>query len=824
VKSLVSLIVPGHKLRSYRIANVRKSPGRIIFEDWLVKQRFLLAFTVILACTLAAAQSEDTSAKAFTNSTGMRFVGIEPGTFLMGSENGEGDWDEKPVHKVTITQPFYISESEVTAEQFRLFRPEYPGHEDFNPYASGLSWHDATAFCRWLSEKEDTLYRLPTEAEWEYAARAGKRTAFWSGDRPTPTPASNLWGLRNIHKGPPEWCLDWHGPYPRQPQLDPVGPEYGWCKVVRGGGLDAFRWDEPYYRRCANRAAIAPTFAPPPAKMPDGMETRWIYRRDSDMPSRHPVGLRVVMAPMPKTAPLPFEPPALMRCVKQTAAKGGQGPDSGKPYYRVRRLFPHGLDMMNVGWKIGLEPGLYSYHHNSALAELPNGDMLAFYYNRDPRVGEREPSLSIAGIRRRYGAEQWDEPSPWPDFLDANDEAPIIWNDSGMLWVFWGCPRIKKSYPFQWTTSTDNGATWSPIRFPVFKSVIGPYSSQPINSVFRGPDGIIYLAVDGKAATSELFASADNGRTWFDTAGRTLGRHSSFVLLDDNRTILAYGGKNIDIDGFMPKNISTDWGRTWHVSASCFSRLGGGQRPSLIKLASGRLLYAGDLRHRTGTSDGFPPADKLPKGYIDRGGYVGLSNDNGESWFVRKLTGGGLLEDDGNEADVKSVGYVTASRSTDRLIHIVTTTELHITLNESWILHGCGGRASASMQPAEIVPGSVKQYREYHENGQLKVVWSAGIGADGRYLLHGTETWYYENPGEPRKHWEVEYKAGRKAGAETFWSPLGVVRWKRQHNDDGTSTWAIYDGQGKIKAESVWRGKKFIRCKLGHAQSEDKVQ
>jgi len=785
-----------------------------------MSQRFFFAGLLVIIGTVATAAGHNHRPKRFANSIGMQFVRIEPGTFLMGTQLGDGDWDEQPAHKVTITQPYYISETEVTIEQFRLFRPEYPGHEDFEPYAAALNWYDAVDFCRWLSSRESKPYRLPTEAEWEYAARAGTQTPFWSGDTPTPTPSSNLWGLRNVDKHLPEWCLDWHGPYPHKPQVDPVGPESGWCKVVRGGGLDASSWDEPYYRRCANRSAIAPTFAPPPARLPSGIETRWIYRRDTDIPSRHPVGFRVVIAPMPKTLPRPLEPPALMRCVKQTPVSLGQGPDLNKPYYKVRRLFPHGLDLINVGWKIGIEPGVYSFHHNSALTELPNGDMLVFYYNRNSEVGEREPSLSIAGIRLRHGAEQWDDPSPWPDFLDANDEAPLIWNDDGKLWLFWGCPRIKKSYPFQWTTSTDNGATWSEIQFPAFHGVIGPYSSQPINSAFRGPDGTIYLGVDGKDSTSELFASADNGKSWFDTGGRTFGRHSSFVLLDDNRTILAYGGKNAEIDGFMPKNISTDWGRTWQVSKTPVSKIGGGQRPSLLKLASGRLLYAGDLRSQTEPADGFPPADKLPKGYADRGGYVGLSNDNGQSWQVRKLTDGGLL-DEQDAKDVKSVGYVIARQSSDGLIHVVTTTELHVTLNEAWILQGLVAEAQPATEPTKLVPGSVKQYRENYENHQPKVVWSAGIGTDGRYLLHGTETWYYKNG---KRNWQLDYKAGRKTGTENYWSPAGSLRWKRQHNNDGTSIWTIYDEQGKIKATSVWLRKKFVSCKVRHQQNEDTVQ
>ena len=729
-------------------------------------------------------------------------IRIAPGAFQMGCSDPNTGWDEKPAHKVTITYPFYMAETEITIEQFRMFSPDYAGNDEFSPYAAALSWHNAVAFCEWLSKKEGKPYRLPTEAEWEYAARGGSDTAFWAGDKSSNTPASNLYGMRNVYRAVAEWTLDWHGPYPQQAQVDPVGPESGWCKVVRGGGLDAFRWDEPYFRRSANRAAIAPTFAPPPARLPGGMHTRWVYRRDSDMPSRHPVGFRIVMAPMPKTRPQPFEPPAVMRCVKQIPVNLTQGPSANNPYYKVRRLFPYGLDWKTVGWKIGFEPGIYSFHHNSAIAALPNGDMLAFYYNRNPNVGEREPSLSIAGIRRRHGADQWDDPSPWPDFLDANDEAPLIWNDNGTLWLFWGCPRIMKSYPFQWTTSTDNGETWNSIRFPLFESVIGPYSAQPINSAFRGPDGTAYLAVDGKDSTSVLFATANNGKMWYDTGGRTLGRHSSFVLLEDNRTILAYGGKNFDLDGFMPKNTSIDWGRTWQAGKSQVSSLGGGQRPSLIKLASGKILYAGDFRHKTATAGHFPPTDKLPRGYVDPGGYVGLSDDNGQTWTIRKLTDGA--------GDVTSVGYVIACQGPDNLIHILTTTELHITLNETWITQGSAS-ATAAADTTEIAPQSVRQYRENFENGQPKVTYSAGIGADGRHLLHGTETWYYQSG---QKQWQVEYDAGRKTGAETYYAPNGTIRWKRQHRDDRTTTWTTYNPNGTTKAESHWRAKEFISCRI----------
>jgi formylglycine-generating enzyme required for sulfatase activity len=720
-----------------------------------------------------------------TNSLGMHLVKVAPGSFDMGVDStplphtliagpsgviydrpsDEGDYDEVPVHKVTITEPFWMAAAEVTTEQYRQFKPEFRGNPYYAPYASGVSWNDAVAFCKWLSAKERKTYRLPTEAEWEYACRAGTRTAFSSGAAPPAPETANRWGLKNMHSGVAEWTLDWHGMYPRSAQTDPVGPSYGIAKVVRGGGLDykASKTDGgkrlpaemPYYARSANRASIAPSFASPD----DG------------------IGFRVVQAEMPKTAPLAYGTPAIQTAVKQTAPELTRGPDAATPYYHTRRLFPNlgERTMRAVGWKIGLKPGLGIAYHNSALQMCPNGDLVAAYYNTPKE--EDDPDQTILTMRLRYGSEDWDMPEPWPDFADAADAAPVFWNDRGTMWFFWGSPHLLGAPPFQFMTSRDSGATWSAVEFPNLQGAVGKFTPQPINSVVRGPGNAIYLPVDGDGGKSALFASKDDGKTWFDTGGRTAGRHTTLVVGKDG-SLIGFGGKNTNIDGFMPKAVSRDGGKTYSVSKTPFQPLGSGQRPSVIRLASGRLFFVADL------------FDKKKLGPKGAGAFVALSDDDGETWKTRQLPG------------MTTVGYTTATQGPNGVIHIVTSKngpEWHIELNEAWVLSG------ASVSAAGTAAG-VRSYQETYSNGKPKVTWSAGI-AGGRYLLQGRQVFYYESG---HKQWESSYESGRKIGVETWWSDTGARQWERTYAADGTWDWKLFDAAGRVTAESRWKGKDLL--------------
>jgi hypothetical protein len=714
----------------------------------------------VILCVFCASLSGD--------SLDLKLVRLDPGAFLMGADPApipddllnapgrimskrpaQGDYDEAPAHKVTITYSFRIGATEVTIAQFRKFRPGYQGNPAFAPYAAGVSWHDAVAYCQWLGRQDGKSYRLPTEAEWEYACRRA--------------PA----GLQNMQSGVAEWCLDWHGLYPATPQTDAVGRAHGIAKVVRGGGLDFRESKEngdkiypallPYFARPANRAAMAPAFASPSGN----------------------IGFRVVEAPMPKTEPLPYEPPFFQTAVIQAAPELTRGPAANKPYYQERRLFPDlgGQPMATVGRKIGLAPGLGIAYHNSAVQVCPNGDLVAAYYD-SPR-NEDDPDQTILSMRLRYGSEEWDMPEPWPNFPDAAEAAPVFWNDRGRLWLFFGSPRLVGAWPFQFMTSMDSGATWSEVHFPNLQGPLGPYTPQPINSVVRAPDGAIYLPVDGKGGTSVLFATRNDGQSWYDTGGRTGGRHTTLVRGKDG-SLMGFGGKNTNIDGFMPLSVSTDGGKTYVKSKTPLRPLGNGQRPSVIRLASGRLFFVADFQQHKGVEVKRP------------GAFAALSDDEGATWKQRELP------------EVVTVGYVTATQGPNGVIHIVTSHnkphDVNIDLNEAWVMEGGPAASDGSVQ-------TVITYRDTFPSGKLRATWSAGFSPDGRYLLDGPRIVYYENG---RKQWESTWRAGHRTGTETYWDANGKKKWERDYPADERWIWRIYDDSSAVQAESRWKGKDLL--------------
>lgn len=310
---------------------------------------FVVVLAVVSATAMRAADPAAESPRESNNSIGMTMVVVPAGEFMMGGQESAEELvkgfptyhrpadffkDEYPRHRVRITKPFLLGKYEVTVGQFRRFVDETgykteaerdgtggwgfdaaqgkcrgrdtkfswrdPGfaQTDDHPVLN-VTWNDATAFCKWLSSKEGRHYRLPTEAEWEYACRAGAETRYSNGDDPqsaaqignigddrgrTTFPhvqeldlpkegkvkftmpvgkfPPNRFGLCDMHGNVWEWCSDWYGAdyFGRSPVDDPTGPETGTRRVRRGGAWHSFplwaraafrNWNSPV-SRCIN--------------------------------------------------------------------------------------------------------------------------------------------------------------------------------------------------------------------------------------------------------------------------------------------------------------------------------------------------------------------------------------------------------------------------------------------------------------------------------------------------------------------------------------------------------------------------------------------
>jgi formylglycine-generating enzyme required for sulfatase activity len=272
--------------------------------------RLPIRLAVVLSAVLfagritAAEKPEHSEAKPLGNSIGMKFVLLPAGEFLMGAPDSDdmGMAHEKPQHRVRITRPFCLGACEVTQGQYQRVMGKNPSRylSDVQRPVESLSWSDAVEFCRRLGELPEekaagAAYRLPTEAEWEYACRAGATTRYCFGDEkekladyawypydwPTTapgvpakeTPAAhadskrfepravgqkkpNAWGLYDMHGNVWEWCSDWYGPYQAgSPVDDPAGPASGSTRVIRGGSA---RDIYPAYLRCTMRTSMKP--------------------------------------------------------------------------------------------------------------------------------------------------------------------------------------------------------------------------------------------------------------------------------------------------------------------------------------------------------------------------------------------------------------------------------------------------------------------------------------------------------------------------------------------------------------------------------------
>ena len=249
----------------------------------------------------------------------MTFVLIPAGEFLMGSPPttspeeleklfGKDEWTtyttDFPQHRVRISRPFWLGKTEVTQEQWQAVMGDDPSGSPGrgqNP-VDNVSWEDCQQFLLKLSATTGKKLRLPAEAEWEYACRAGAATAFYFGDNPADLDAHawhsgnavvmtqpvgktkpNAWGLYDMAGNVWEWCEDWHGPYGEEAETDPEGPGAGNARILRGGSwrggvlgnfLNAHRgWNSPSYRSRTDGFRVARTIGVPVEPLPGAQAT-----------------------------------------------------------------------------------------------------------------------------------------------------------------------------------------------------------------------------------------------------------------------------------------------------------------------------------------------------------------------------------------------------------------------------------------------------------------------------------------------------------------------------------------------------------------------
>lgn len=615
----------------------------------------------------------------------IKTVEIPAGRFFMGSK-GEGEnYDEAPIHEVVLTSAFRMGITEVTNKQYEKFRPEHRALRGKNGISTAddepvvyISYQDAMDFCDWLSRKEGKTYRLPTEAEWEYACRAGSYTLYNTGDYLPESycrnqivardfsavslqvgqTSPNAFGLYDMHGNVEEWCLDWYAPYKEGVQQDPVGPVSGEYRVTRGGSHHT----PVGYLRSANRMAMIP----------------------EDKHSQ--TGFRVVEASYPDT---------------------WQVTDNSLPFFREPLVYVRPP-------LCGSGVPFYKHNHQPSIVSCSNGDLLVAWFSANEENGR---GMVVLSSRLHKGADVWEPASLFFKVPDRNMTGTSLFRDKqNKLYHFNG---VEASGDWQnlmmvMRTSSDNGLSWTAPR------IIAPEHArrhQVISGTSQTAEGWLIQPCDagpGSHDGAAIHISKDGGETWVDPwdgapmpefksggSGTTIaGIHAGVVQLKDGKLLALGRGNSIkDAAGNlrMPVSISEDMGKTWRYDASAFPPIDGGQRLVFMRLQEGPLLLVSFTDHPQRTPEanrGLEFAGENGAIYKGYGMYAAVSYDEGKTWPVQRLLTDGQARflDGGawtghfimDETHAEPRGYLAGTQASDGTIHIVSS-KLHYQFNLSWI-------------------------------------------------------------------------------------------------------------------------------------------
>jgi len=635
---------------------------------------------------------------AGVNEMGMQFVPLKAGGFRMGAdlsadyvtaEKGIFIQDEFPARRVTITKDFEMAKYEVTNAQYEKFDPK---HTALRGKAAGISrndneavvyvnWCEAVDFCKWLSSNDKKCdYRLPTEAEWEYACRAGTRTPYndgvsgdiyslnplgdltkkwriitpwfvtrgnraakdiaWDGpedvDLTIGQDGPNAWGLYDMIGGVQEMTLDWYGPYVASDTIDPVGYVDGSSKVVRGGCHNVYIQT----LRSANRSSS--------------------NRTDSHFL----MGFRVVRVPKGRTLPRPrLKQPAKQWAKNVSQKKHKWKSDSKKPFFEMLSLYDVKDEYGTVGLAGQYEIPIYNHNHSPALTWCENGDVLLAWFTGESEKGQALTILALRGRRQKSGRLVWDtEVSEFYKEADRNMHGTQLWNNALRLangfkepftiYLINGvCTDGKWSkLALAFRKSIDNGATWtepSIIKKGIDSFHLDSDRNQPQGNAFTMSDGALISFSDGSpdhGSGSSVNLSNDGGKSW---SMHTLkdgppGNHANGVELKDGRLMTFSRDKGRTL-GCLPKSLSSDHGRTFTYHKTEFRGIGTVMRLALIRLEHSNLdldpkaLGRKPILLVSIAPDGMPGKDANGNDATIHGTYAAVSWDEGETWPLKRV-------------------------------------------------------------------------------------------------------------------------------------------------------------------------------------------
>ncbi len=653
----------------------------------------------IAAVTACGAQG---GGKSIQNSIGMRLREIPAGSFSMGERTGE--WDEVPVHSVTISRPFLMAETEVTNAQYEQFDPHHKRGVSISTKDDdavvNVSYNDAVHFAEWLSRKGGKHYRLPTEAEWEYAANGETEstgdeipTAWWkypqntalAGDRHWgfdlavgKTPA-NRYGLFDLMGNVEEWCLDWYGPYSEQGATDPAGPQTGLTRVTRGASFGTSLAD----LRPANRLSA----------LPDDKHEK--------------IGFRVVVDDNTLNYGIASSDPLFQQHVSQKKIDWGH--TAPKPYFAEPRTYVK-IPANSTG-------PLYSAHnHFPSITFADNGDLLATWYTCD---NEDSRHLYVAASRLRHDSKEWDDASLFFMTADRNDHSTALFRtQQGTLYQFQGIgsDSFQTKQILVSRSSDDNGASWTaPKIVESNRRMLNPHY------VVQHSSGAWMLTSDfnlDEPLWGEFLVSKDRGASWQSSGPSLVGQHPAMVELKDH-SVMVIGRTNGKTSPSYPPGIglpvstTPDLGRTWKYSRTSLPEISWGQRGVLLRLQEGPILFIGftdgegikasetEAKFVFNPNGGLEFTAKGGKHFKGYGLFAAVSYDEGKTWPTRRLiTAGGPAKSwDGggnthlflmDDTHAEPKGYLNAIQSPDGNIQLLSSA-IHYQFNLAWIEENMSG-------------------------------------------------------------------------------------------------------------------------------------